>query len=232
VILVVVSGRPYAIGDFAKRALATIQVFFPGEEGAAAIAGVISGRVEPSGRLPVQIPGRNAPQPGTYLAPPLALKSDGVSNIDPTPAFPFGSGQSYTTFDISDVAIDRETCEADGEVVVTARVTNTGDRPGWHIPQLYLSDPVASVTRPVRRLIGFTRIRLEPGESTRVDFAVPAAASAFNGRGGRRQVEPGLIELVVARDAADPGHVTSFTIVGDTFFVDTSVAPVIVRRQE
>ncbi|MFD3374146.1 MULTISPECIES: glycoside hydrolase family 3 N-terminal domain-containing protein [unclassified Streptomyces] len=219
-VLVVVSGRPYAIGRHARTADATVQAFFPGEEGAAAIAGVLSGRVNPSGRLPVQIPGDTAGQPGTYLAPPLALKSDGVSNIDPTPAFPFGHGLSYTSFAIEETRADTHTIAVDGTVTVRATISNTGSREGTSVPQLYLTDPVASVTRPVRQLIGFTRVELAAGETRTVEFEVHADMTAFTGRDLRRRVEPGLIVLTVAQSAGDRGRSVDVELSGETRVVD------------
>ena len=223
-ILLVVSGRPYAIGRHAAQAAATVQAFLPGQEGATAITGVLSGRVEPSGRLPVQIPGDAASQPGTYLAPPLALKSDGVSNIDPTPAYPFGHGLAYTTFTIADVTTSAATIPVDGAVTIRATITNTGTRPGTAVPQLYLTDPVATVTRPVKRLIGFTRIELAPGEAGTVEFEVHADLTSFTGRDLTRRVEPGRIVLTVAQSAADPGQPAEVTLNGEVRIVDQNRA--------
>jgi beta-glucosidase len=221
-VLVVLSGRPYAIGRHARRAGATVQAFFPGEEGAAAIAGVLSGRINPSGRLPVQIPGDEAGQPGTYLAPPLALKSDGVSNIDPTPAFPFGHGLSYTTFEIESASVDEAVVSVDATITVRARVSNTGERAGTFVPQLYLTDPVASVTRPVRQLIAFTRVDLDAGETRVVEFEVHTDMAAFTGRDLRRRVEPGDLTLTVARSAGDRGIPVQVALRGDERIVDST----------
>ena len=102
-VLVVVSGRPYALGRYAGRTAAAVQAFIPGEEGGPALAGVLSGRVTPSGKLPVQIPRSAGAQPSTYLHPLLGGNSGGVSSIDPTPLFPFGHGLSYTTFGYSEL---------------------------------------------------------------------------------------------------------------------------------
>jgi beta-xylosidase len=214
VLLVAVTGRPYAIGADVERAAAAVQTFFPGEEGGSAIAGVISGRVNPSGRLPVQIPGASAPQPGTYLAAPLALKSDGVSNVDPTPAFPFGFGLSYTSFAVTDARIDSTALGNDDTVVVETTVRNTGDTAGSHVVQLYLSDPVASVVRPVRRLIGFARVELAAGERAVVRFAVPASVASFPGVDRDWWLEPGEIILTVASSAGDPGQELSVELTG------------------
>ncbi|POH68417.1 glycosyl hydrolase [Cryobacterium zongtaii] len=219
-VLVVLSGRPYAIERFAEAATATIQTFFPGQEGAAAIAGVLSGRVAPTGRLPVQVPGDNAPQPSTYLAAPLALNSDGVSNINPSPAYFFGHGLSTTIFDTSQATANTTTITTDGTVEVTVQVTNVGLRAGTAVPQLYLSDPVASVARPVRRLIGAARTALAPGESVEIVYTVSADLASFTGRDGTRQVEPGTIILTVADSAGDPGTAVEIDLTGPTRSVD------------
>jgi beta-xylosidase len=220
VILVVVSGRPYAIGRHAERAAAAVQAFLPGQAGAGAIAGVLSSRVEPSGRLPVQIPGKGSAQPGTYLAPPLALRSDGISNIDPSPAFPFGYGLAYTTFEIDAPTASATHIPTDGEVVITATVRNTGARAGTCVPQLYLTDPQAEVTRPVRQLIGFTRVRLEPGEAAEVAFRVHADLAAYTDRSLRKRVDSGRIILAVDTDANGTRSGIAVSLTGETRFVD------------
>ena len=104
VVLVLVTGRPYALGPVTGRLAAAVQAFFPGEEGGGALAGVLSGRVVPSGRLPVELPGSASGEPTSYLRAPLAGRSQ-VSVVDPTPLFPFGHGLSYTTFSYSDLSI-------------------------------------------------------------------------------------------------------------------------------
>ncbi|MFF0143393.1 beta-glucosidase [Streptomyces sp. NPDC005227] len=197
VVLVVVSGRPYALGDYAGRVAATLQAFFPGEEGGPALAGVLSGRVNPSGRLPVQIPRTRGGQPGTYLAPPLGGNSEGISNLDPTPAFPFGHGLSYTAFAYSDLRVSAQSVATDGEIEVSFTVTNTGPRAGTEIAQLYFGDPVAQVARPVSQLAGFLRVPLEAGAQARVGFRLHTDRTAFTGIDNRRIVESGEITLSV-----------------------------------
>ena len=203
VILVVVSGRPYALGPYVGRVAATVQAFFPGEEGGPAIAGVLSGRVNPSGKLPVQIPRNRGGQPGTYLAPPLGLNSEGISNLDPTPAFPFGHGLSYTAFDYSELRVSAENVPTDGEVEISFTVTNSGPRAGTEIAQLYCGDPVAQVTRPVSQLAGFIPVHLAAGVQARVVFRLHAERTAFTGVGGQRIVEPGEITLAVGSSSTD-----------------------------
>lgn len=203
VVVVVVSGRPYALGDVAGRAAGMVQAFMPGEEGAAAIAGVLSGRVQPGGKLPVQIPRTPGGQPGTYLQPPLGTLDAGVSSVDPTPLFPFGYGRSYTTFELDDLQISAGTVPTDGEVTVSVRVRNAGSRAGDEVVQLYLEDPVASVARPTRQLIGYVRVSIPAGAAATVSFTVHADRTAFTGRHLERIVEAGRLELLVGTSVAD-----------------------------
>ncbi len=216
-VVTLLAGRPYALGRAVEHAAAIVQSFFPGEEGTSAIAGVLSGRVNPSGRLPVSVPAHPGAQPSSYLGAPLAMSS-AVSNIDPTPAFWFGHGRSYTTFAWEGFAASAT--EFDDEVDLTLTVRNTGDRAGAEVVQLYLRDPVASVVRPVRRLIAYHRVGLEPGESATVTFRVPADLASFTGRDGRRIVEPGEIVLEFSRSAGEAVWEASLLLTGPTRVVD------------
>ena len=196
VVLVLVTGRPYAIGHLADRLAAVVQAFFPGEEGGGAIAGVLSGRLVPSGRLPAEMPASPGAQPSSYLRPRLAGRHPG-SSVDPTPLFAFGHGLSYTSFGYDDLVVGPEEIAADGTVDITCTVRNTGARAGTEVVQLYLSDPVAQVVRPVRWLAGFARVPLEPGQARQVTFRLHADRTAFHGRAGTRVVEPGEIRVAI-----------------------------------
>jgi beta-xylosidase len=213
VVLVLLTGRPYALGRWHGRLAAVVQAFFPGEEGGPAVAGVLSGRVNPSGRLPVSVPNVPGGQPWTYLQPPLGLK-DEVSNLDPTPLYPFGHGRSYTEFEWSDIQGAAPEITTDGSYDISLTVRNTGDRVGAEVVQLYLHDPVASVTRPDVRLIGYQRLALGPGESARLTFHFHADLSAFTDRSGRRVVEPGALELRLGVSSADVRHTTRLHLTG------------------
>ena len=221
VVLVLLAGRPYALGAFADRLAAIVQAFFPGEEGGPAVAGVLTGRVCPSGRLPIGVPRDPGGQPANYLAPALAHRSE-VSSIDPTPLFPFGHGLSYTKFAWRDVRVDGAPADGqpariptDGAVTVSVEISNVGERAGAEVVQLYLHDPVAQVTRPVIRLTGYARVRLDPGAARRVEFHVPADLSSFTGRDGQRVVEPGDLELRLSASSADHRHTVAVRLVGD-----------------
>jgi beta-xylosidase len=204
VVVVVVSGRPYALGDVQGRAAGLVQAFMPGEEGGAAIAGVLSGRIQPSGKLPVQIPKRPGGQPRTYLQPPLGgPESAGISTLDATPLYPFGYGGSYTTFEVDALRISDAEVPTDGAFTVSVRVRNTGPREGDEVVQLYLHDVVAQVARPVKQLAGFARVGLAPGEGVEVRFRVHADRTAYPNREFERVVESGDIEVMVGTSAAD-----------------------------
>ncbi|GAA0359187.1 glycoside hydrolase family 3 C-terminal domain-containing protein [Actinoallomurus spadix] len=211
-VIVLLAGRPYALGGLVDRAAAIVQAFFPGEEGGPAVAGVLSGRVEPSGRLPVSVPHGPGGQPATYLHSRTGGPSR-WSSIDPTPLFPFGHGLTWTRFAYDALEVD-PSAATDGTVRVAATVRNTGDRPGTEVVQLYLGDPVCSVVRPVRWLAGWARVRLEPGAAARVEFTVHADRTSFTDLGLRRIVEPGRIDVAVGRSSADLPLQGAFTLTG------------------
>ncbi|MFI6349359.1 glycoside hydrolase family 3 N-terminal domain-containing protein [Streptomyces sp. NPDC050560] len=219
VVAALLSGRPYALGRAVGEAAAVIHHFFPGQEGPAALAGVLSGRVNPSGRLPVSVPAGDGAQPATYLAPPLAAAND-VSNLDPTPAFPFGHGLSYTAFDWSDLTVETPTAATDGTLALSFTLANTGERAGSEVVQLYLHDPVATVVQPVRRLVGYLKVALAPGERTTVRAEVPADVASFTGRDLRRVVEPGDLDLHLAASSADIRLTAHTTLTGPPRHVD------------
>ncbi|MFF8280120.1 beta-glucosidase [Streptomyces lateritius] len=213
VVTTLLAGRPYALGRAADESAAVLQSFFPGEAGTAAIASVLSGRTGPSGRLPVSVPRHPGAQPSTYLASRLGHTSE-VSSIDPTPAFGFGHGLTYTTFHWSDLDVEDTEVPTDGEVRLALTVANTGERAGTELVQLYLHDPVASVVQPLRRLIGYVRLDLAPGERKRVRSVVPADLASFTGRTGTRTVEPGELELRLSASSTEPRLTARVTLVG------------------
>ncbi|MET7550472.1 glycoside hydrolase family 3 N-terminal domain-containing protein [Streptomyces sp. NPDC005500] len=207
VVLLVVSGRPYALGGLAERCVAVVQSFMPGEEGGPALARVLSGRVTPSGKLPVQVPAAPGSNPGTYLNPPLGRYSDGISVLDNTPLYPFGHGLSYTTFDYEDLrVVGDDGVPTDAFIEVSCLVRNTGESAGRETVQLYYDDPVAQVARPTQQLAAFGTVHLEPGAQTRVSFRVHADQTSYTkdaSGDGQRIVEPGTIRLMVGSSSGD-----------------------------
>ena len=216
-VAVLLAGRPYALGSAVDGAAAILEAFFAGEEGTRAISGVLSGRVNPSGRLPVSVPAHPGAQPSTYLAAPLGQAS-GVSNIDPSPAFWFGHGIGYSSFSWTDPAASATVF--DDELELSLTVTNTGERDGADVVQLYLADPVATVVRPTRRLVAYARVQLAAGESARVRIRVPSDLTSFTGRDGQRIVEPGEFVFAWGRSAGEIVHEHRATLTGSTRVVD------------
>jgi beta-xylosidase len=213
VVAVLVTGRPYALGAVAERLAAVVQAFFPGEEGGSAITGVLTGRVTPSGRLPVEIPRDAGAQPSTYLRSNNAARHGG-SSVDPTPLFAFGHGLSYTTFAYADLALSACEVPTDAAVQISCTVRNTGPVAGTEVVQLYLGDPLSSVVRPVKWLAGFARVSLEPGEAARVTLSVHADRTSFTGQDLTRIVEPGTITVTVGGSSDDLSLTGSFTLTG------------------
>ena len=215
VIGVFLTGRPYAI-DWAVAGptapAATLQVFFPGEEGGRAIASVISGAISPSGRLPVSLPRSAGAQPYTYLHPTLGGPSD-ITSVDTTPPLPFGHGLTYTTFEHTGLSADREV-RTNGTIEASVVVRNVGKRAAADVVQLYGRDPVASITRPVAQLLAYQRVDLEPGEEAVVRFLVPTTRLAFTDRSFTRVVEPGAIELWVGESCVSKDTTTAIELVG------------------
>jgi beta-xylosidase len=213
-IVVVLSGRPYALGDFADRADAIVQGFFPGEEGAEALWDLLLGASNFSGKLPVSLPRSPGGQPGTYLRSKLAGKTE-VSALDPTPLFSFGHGLSYTSFRLTDHVCSAPSMPTSDAVTVSCTVTNTGAVDGAEVVQLYLSDPVGEVVRPVRELVGYARVELAAGASATVEFSVHADRTSFTGLGLERIVAPGLVKLHVATSSISDAHTHELILDGE-----------------
>ncbi len=199
VVLVALTGRPYVLGWAMERCSAVVQSFFPGEEGADAIAGVLSGRVNPSGRLPVTLPRSSGAQPYSYLRPNLGDDSD-VTSLSSVPVAPFGFGLSYTDFSYSDLAVPASV-PTDGYVDATVTVRNSGDRAGDTVVQLYGRLRYVSIPTPVAQLLGFKRVSLEPGAEATIAFRVPTTRLAFSDRSLARVVEPATLEVWVGDSA-------------------------------
>ncbi|MET7396521.1 glycoside hydrolase family 3 N-terminal domain-containing protein [Dactylosporangium sp. NPDC005572] len=214
VVLVLLAGRPYELSRQVDRLAAVVCAFFPGEEGGTAVAGVLTGRVNPSGRLPVSFPAAGASQPSTYLAAPLARRSE-VSTVDPTPVFPFGHGLSYASAEWGEVVLDAPGgWPTDGAVELTVPLWNPTDRETSTVVQVYLHDPVAEVARPVVQLLAAPRVDLAPGERRTVVVGLHADLLSYPGRSGHRLVEPGEVELRIGASSADVHATLKVDVVG------------------
>jgi len=219
VVIVSVSGRPYALGDFEGRAKVVIQAFMPGEEGGTAIAEVITGAINPSGRLPVEIPATISGQPSTYLQPKYGTAGLGMSPVDSIPLFTFGHGLTYTSFEYSDMSVSSAEVPTNGLFEVEITLTNSGDRDGVEVAQLYFEDPVAEIARPVIQLLGFARVELKSGQSRRVKFSVSTDRLAYTGVDYKRIVDSGIINLSVGSSRSNLHSTRSIRLIGETYFV-------------
>jgi len=218
IVLVLVAGRPLAIPVEAGLAAAVVHAWVPGHEGPEAIADVLIGAVNPGGKLPITVPRHVGQVPIYYGHRPSGgrshWKEDYVDGSH-TPLWPFGFGLSYTTFELANLAVDRPTLEADGEVRIGVDVVNTGACAGDEVVQLYVRDVEASLTRPVRELRGFARVGLAVGERRRVTFVLAADQLAFTGVDGRLRLEPGRVELFVGTSAVDLPLAGAVELVGE-----------------
>ncbi len=217
-ILVLVSGRPCGSVWAHEHSAAVVQAWMPGEEGAEALVDVLTGVVNPGGKLPISHP-RSAGQIPVYYGHKVSggrsqWKGDYVDG-EAGPLYPFGHGLGYTTFQISDLSVTPDVAGWNEEVTVTAVVSNTGKREGDEVVQLYVRDPVASVTRPVLELKAFARVGIPAGDSRQVTFHLPVGQLGFYDRDLKYVVEPGSIEVLVGTSSADLQVAGSFTVVPD-----------------
>ena len=204
VAVVLFNGRPLAIPELAASRAAILEAWFPGTEAGHAIADVLFGKVNPAGKLPVSFPRTVGQEPLYYNQLPTGRPPDPKEKytskyIDTswTPLFPFGHGLSYTSFAIRDLRLSASAISRTDSVTVSVEIENTGTRPGDEVVQLYLRDPVASVSRPLKELKGFRRVSLKPRERTRVEFTIGPDALGFYGIDMRWVVEPGEFQVQV-----------------------------------
>jgi beta-glucosidase len=200
-VVVLLNGRPYNLGNVFDGANAVLEAWLPGQEGADAIAGVLYGEINPGGRLPVSFPKSAGAMPYFYNH---KLKSPGTPvQPDFGAVFPFGYGLGYTTFEYSDFRLRDVEVPVDGSIEISCVLRNTGARGGDEVVQLYTRDLYASLVRPVKELKGFTRVTLEPGQRTRVTLSVPVDMLGYTISAFDRVVEPGEFELMIGRSSED-----------------------------
>jgi beta-glucosidase len=209
-VVFLINGRPLSINYIAERVPAILEGWYLGQEGGTAAANVLFGDVNPGGKLPITFPHSVGDLPDFYNHKPSANRTYAFSTRKPL--FPFGYGLSYTTFHFDNLRVEPSQIEIGGTAKLSVDVTNTGSREGDEVPQLYVHQKVASVTRPVMQLKGFQRITLKPGEKKTVDFTITPDMLSMLNTDMHRVVEPGIFELMVgpSSDQTDtvPLHVT------------------------
>ncbi len=217
--VVLFNGRPLTLPDVDAKATAILEAWFPGIEAGNAVADVLFGKVNPGGKLPVSFPRRVGQIPIYYNHEPTGRPCDitqkyvsryrDLNSCDPL--YHFGYGLSYTTFAISDLRLSSNAVSRTGHLTASVTVQNTGTVAGDEVVQLYLHDPVASISQPVRRLRGFERVHLAAGQSTTVRFPVTSADFGFYDNQGKFVVETGSIDLY-AGDSSTADLTKSFNV--------------------
>ena len=204
------NGRPLALEDVVGDAPAILEAWFPGVQAGPAVADVVFGKVNPGGKLPVSFPYRVGQVPIYYNHEPTGrpcnkdVKWNSQHRDIPScaPLFEFGYGLSYTTFEVSNLQLSSSTVSRNGSLKASVTVTNTGSRKGDEVVQLYIHDPVASISQPVRRLRGFERVTLNPGETRTVTFTLDRSDFGFYDNRGRFVVEPGQIDVYAGNSSS------------------------------
>ena len=218
-VVVLFNGRPLTLEKVNASAPAILEAWFPGVQAGNAVADVLFGKVDPGGKLPVTFPRSVGQIPIYYNHEPTGRPCDPTFKWNsryrdiPTcaPLYPFGYGLSYTTFDVSNLRLSSHTMPSSGSVTATVDVKNTGSRSGDEVVQLYIHDPVATISQPVRRLRGFERVSLAPGQTKTVSFRLDRSDVGFYDDLGNFVVEPGTID-VYAGDSSEAGLTDSFTV--------------------
>jgi beta-glucosidase len=217
-VVVLMNGRPLTLESVAAKSPAVLEAWFPGIEAGNAVADVLFGKVNPGGKLPVTFPRSVGQIPLYYNHEPTGRPADPENKYTSkyldspvTPLYPFGYGLSYTSFDVTSAGPSSDTMRANGHIDVSADVTNTGSRAGDEVVQLYVHDPVASISQPVRRLRGFQRVTLEPEETKTVTFRLDRDDVGFFDEDGHLVVEPGEIDVYVG-DSSEAPQAGSFEV--------------------
>jgi len=213
-VVLLIGGRPLAITKLAETAPAILQGWYLGQETGHAVARVLFGEVNPGGKLPVSIPRSVGHLPVYYNYKPAAKRGYAFDKTDAL--YPFGFGLSYTQFAYTDMHWSKTKLKANETVDISVTVTNTGKRAGDEIVQLYVNDPVASVTQPVKQLRGFKRVSLAPQQSAQVTFTLSANQLGFYDRNMNFVVEPGKINLLMGASSADIRLQGELDIIGKT----------------
>jgi beta-glucosidase len=217
VVVVLVTGRPYAIPWLAENANAILEAWLPGEEGGPAIADILFGDENPGGKLPITFPRSVGQVPIFYSAKPSGMKSNWYVDYvaeKVTPLYAFGHGLSYTNFQYSELSIDQKQVKAGESVDISLKVRNVGKIMGDEVIQFYVRDEYASMPRPVKELRGYQRINLMPNEEQTLTFHLPVDQLAFYDEDMKLCVEAGRVLVMVGSSSEDIRLRGEFEIVG------------------
>ncbi|CAH1002181.1 Putative beta-xylosidase [Neolewinella maritima] len=195
----VFGGRPLNISNLIDKSDAVFQCFYLGQETGHSVVDVLFGRVNPSGKLPISIPRSAGHIPAYYNYKPTARRGYLFENVNAL--YPFGYGLSYTDFEIGIPQLAADQIQVDGTTTVSVKITNTGDRPGKEVVQLYIRDEYSTVTRPVKELKGFEKIYLAPGETKTVTFELGPEQLEYLNQNMEYAVEPGTFQIMIGNSS-------------------------------
>lgn len=201
-VVYLMNGRPLSIVKIKEEVPSILEGWYVGEETGNAVADILFGEVNPSGKLPISFPRSVGHLPCYYNKRPSALVNRYVLEKNES-LFPFGFGLSYTTFAYSDLSIDRNEISKDESAMVRVKITNTGDYDGKEVVQMYIRDNISSVSRPVLELKGFEKIFLKKGESKTVEFEITPEKLKFFDRNMQEVVEPGKFTVYIGQSSVD-----------------------------
>ncbi len=202
VVVYLMNGRPLSVNYIAQNVPAIIEGWYMGQETGNAVADIIFGDVNPSGKLTITVPKSVGQLPMYYNFKPSAQINEYLS-MDNKPLWYFGYGLSYTRFSRTDLRLEKNKIKKDGSTKVKVDITNTGKREGDEIVQMYIRDKISSVTRPVKELKGFKRVSLKPGDTKTVTFEINPDHLAFHDINMNFVVEPGEFEIMVGNSSRD-----------------------------
>jgi beta-glucosidase len=217
-VVVLMNGRPLTVNWLAANAPALLEAWYPGTEGGDAVADTLFGKVDPGGKLPMSFPVDVGQVPISYNELPTGRPFDPTNKYTSkyldapnAPLFPFGYGLAYTTFSVSSPHLSSGSVSANGQLTVSTNVTNTGSTPGDDVVQLYLHENYTSILQPVRKLEGFSRVTLAPGQTKKVSFRLSRQNLGFYNEQGQFVVEPGQFDVWVG-DSSVGGMRSTFQV--------------------
>jgi beta-glucosidase len=217
-VVVLMNGRPLTIPWLADNAPALLEAWYPGTEGGDAVADLLFGKVNPSGKLPISFPRNVGQVPISYNELPTGRPYDPNSkwnsrylDVPNPPQYAFGQGMSYTTFNVGSPHLSSTSVSPNGQLRVSVPVTNSGSTAGADVVQLYLHQDYTSILQPVKKLEGFQRVTLGPGQTKTVTFTLSRPNFGFYDDQGNFVIEPGQIHLWVG-DSSVGGNQATFTV--------------------
>ncbi|MGC4021081.1 MAG: glycoside hydrolase family 3 C-terminal domain-containing protein [Cyclobacteriaceae bacterium] len=211
VIVVLIGGSAITMNNWIKDVHAILDAWYPGEEGGNAVADILFGDYNPSGRLPITFPVHEGQLPLVYNHKPTG-RGDDYNNLSGEPLFPFGFGLSYSQFDYKNIRLEKQSIKTDEVTKLFVTIKNAGALEGDEVVQLYINDELATVARPVMELKGFQRVHLAPQEEREIYFTVTPEMLSMLDKDLKLIVEPGDFRLMIGASSKDIRQVMNLNV--------------------